>query len=218
VSVRGSLVVLAISLVASACAPPSGPRYESASGAARAYGEALSSGDADGAHGLELATAHRGRDVAAQAARIADAREELGRVGRALASAGDAVIRTRARIPLESGELVVLARAADGSWRIEGGTPGAPALETPRDAIAALRSALTRRDLRALEEMLAQRSRAAWEREVERVLEETGDLDALQIVIEGDRATVTTPDGAVIELARESGEWRLVEVRPMPAP
>jgi hypothetical protein len=184
----------------------------------RAYAEALARGDVHAAYALEAETAHRGRDVAAHAERLEDARAELAEVGRAIAAATDAALRAHARIPLESGEVVVLARDPDGAWRFEGGTLGAPALAAPPDALAALRSALVRRDLRAIEELLARATRATWEDEVRRVIEALEDPDALRVVVNGERATATTPDGGTIELVREAEEWRIVDIDPGPAP
>jgi len=136
--------------------------------AVRAYADALARGDAAGAHAMELESAHRDRDVDAQRARFDDAREELAQVGRALASAPPDATHAHARIALANGETVVLARDADGGWRIEGGVLGVPALVEPRDAVVALRGALARRHLRGIEEVLARRTRAAWEAEVAR--------------------------------------------------
>ncbi|UJR82649.1 hypothetical protein [Sandaracinus amylolyticus] len=184
--------------------------------AVRAYAEALARGDAAGSYAMELETAHRDRDVGAQRARFEDARGELAEVGRALASAPAEATRAHARIALANGETVVLARDSDGGWRIEGGVLGVPALVEPRDAVIALRSALARRDLRGIEEVLAQRTRAAWEAEVARVLEQTDDEDALRVTVDGERAFVRTPGGIEIELAREGEEWRVVDVRPAP--
>lgn len=181
-----------------------------------AYGEALARRDADATLALELVTAHRGRDARTQSAAFDSASEELAGLGAALTALDPARVLARARIPLRSGEVALLARAPDGSWRIEGGPALAPALASPEDAIAALRSALMRRDLRAIEEVLAQRTRASWEAEVARVIEETEDPEALRIEIEGDRARVITPDGAIVELAREADEWRVLDVQSAP--
>lgn len=178
------------------------------------YADALARGDAEATLAMEADSAHRGRDGAAQAARMEDARAELAALGSAMAEAPPAALREHARVPLASGELVVMARDPDGGWRIEGGVLGVPALVAPRDAIAALRSALARRDLRGVEEVLARRTRAAWEDEVARVVEQTADPDALQIRLDGDRAIVTTPGGVRIELVREADEWRVLDVQP----
>jgi hypothetical protein len=209
---RPRLLVLALALAG--CAHAYG-RTDPPAPVARAYGAALAEGDAAQSHALETAGAHRGRSVEAQRARIEDARAELADVGRRIA---EGPITSRARIPLANGETVVLAWSADGTWRIEGGLAGAPALAAPTDAIAALRSALVRRDLPGIEETLARETRAAWEDEVTRVIDALEDPDALGIDVRGDRATVTTPDGSVVELAREADAWRVVDVRPGPAP
>lgn len=182
-----------------------------------AYADALTRGDAEAMTALEADAAHRGREVTDQHALVADAREELAELGRALAQAPPSAVRVHARAPVAGGEIVVMARDADGGWRIEGGVLGVPALVAPRDAVAALRSALARRDLRGVEEVLAQRTRAAWEDEIGRVIEQTSDPDALQIRVDGEHAIVTTPDGVEIELVREAEEWRVLDVRPTPA-
>lgn len=181
------------------------------------YADALSRGDADAALALEADAAHRGRALEDQRARMGDAREELAELGAAITSAPPSALRVHARIPVGGGELVVMARDPDGGWRVEGGVLGVPALVAPRDAVAALRSALARRDLRGIEEVLAQRTRAAWEEEVRRVIEQTSDPDALQIRVDGERAIVTTPDGVELELVREAEEWRVLDVRPTTA-
>ncbi|AKF04740.1 hypothetical protein DB32_001889 [Sandaracinus amylolyticus] len=185
--------------------------------AVRAYAEALARGDAAGTYEMELDVAHRDRDVAAQRARFEDARGELAEVGSALASAPRDAMRAHARVALSNGETVVLARDSDGGWRIEGGVLGVPALVEPRDAVVALRGALARRHLRGIEEVLARRTRAAWEAEVARVLEQTADEDALRVTVDGERAFVRTPGGIEIELVREGEEWRVVDVRPIAA-
>lgn len=183
--------------------------------AARAYGRALAAGDLAGARALEAGGDDpRAEESGGDAGAAGDAHEELAEVGRALVEAPPSATREVARVPLVNGETVVLARDPDGGWRIEGGVLGVPALVSPRDAVAALRSALARRDLRAIEELLARRTRAAWEEELRRVIDQTADADALAIEVEGERAVVTTPDGARIELALEAEEWRVVDVRP----
>ena len=213
---RAAAVAILAAAVLAGCGGASAARRAAPDPVVRAYGEALVAGDAARTLELELPTAHAGRDQEAQRAAFAGAERELAEVGAALVATAPARVRAHARIPLADGEAAVLVRGEDGTWSIEGGPIGAPALVSPRDAIASLRSALVRRDLRALEEVLAQRTRAAWEAEVARVIEETADPDALEIHVEGETARVVTPDGAIIELAREADEWRVVDVRPAP--
>ena len=44
------------------------------------------------------------------------------------------------------------------------------------------------------------------------MLEATEDADDLEVEIQGNRARVRTTGGGTIELVRESGEWRVVDV------
>ena len=194
-----------------ACAPAVVPDPGPAA-TLQAYARALTAGDSDAAHALESARAHRGRDRAAQRARLLDAHAELAAVGQAI-TGGQADVR--ARVPLEEGPPAVLRLEPDGRWRIEGAF-GAPALASPRDTVSALHGALVRRDLRGIEETLARSTRGALEDELGRVAEALEDPDAVHVDLHGDGATVTAPDGTVVELVQEAGVWRVLDVRPGP--
>ena len=60
---------------------------------------------------------------------------------------------------------------------------------------------------------MASQPRAEVEDEARRWLEGTSDVDALEISVVGETATVRTPTGGTIELVREGGEWRITELR-----
>ena len=77
----------------------------------------------------------------------------------------------------------------------------------------ALHDALARSRVLAVTALMARAPRAELESELERWIDGTADPDALEISVEGESATVVTPTGEQIELARESGEWRVVELR-----
>lgn len=189
-----------------------GPGVEGPERAIRAYASALSSGDEDGAWVLLDEDARRGRSPEEHAALMERNARELADQSRALArAAGSDAVEARARVSLESGETVVLV-LEEGGWRIDGGILDATGLGTPRDAVAALRRALMRRDLRSIERILSRQTRAEWEEEVRRVVESTADPDDLEVEIQGGRARVRTTGGGSIELVRESGEWRVVDV------
>jgi hypothetical protein len=185
---------------------------EGPSGAIRAYAGALQRGDEAAAWALLDEDARRGRSEAEHAELMARNAEELAEQGQALArAAGSDAVQARARVPLRSGETVVLV-LEEGRWRIDGGVLDAAGLGTPRDAVAAFRRALMRRDLRGIERVLSRQTRAEWEEEVRRVVESTADPDDLEVEIQGNRARVRTTGGGSIELVRESGEWRVVDV------
>jgi predicted nucleotidyltransferase len=44
------------------------------------------------------------------------------------------------------------------------------------------------------------------------VVESTADVDDLEVEIQGNHARVRTTGGGSIELVRESGEWRVVDI------
>jgi hypothetical protein len=104
----------------------------------------------------------------------------------------------------------------DGQWRIDGGVFDSAGLGTPLEAVASFRRALMRRDLSGIERVLSRQTRAEWEDEVRRLLESTADPDDLAVEIQGNRARVRVTGGGSIELVRESGEWRVVDVHDPP--
>jgi hypothetical protein len=184
------------------------------SGTIRAYARALEHGDAPAAWTLLDEDARRGRTSAEHARLMAQNRGELSQQGRALArAAGGSDVEARARVALRSGENVQLV-LEDGGWRIEGGVLDAAGLGTPLDAVGAFRRALMRRDLGGVERVLSRQTRAEWEEEVRRLVESTADPDDLEVEVQGNRAQVRTTGGGSIELVRESGEWRVVDVHP----
>ena len=189
-----------------------GPPVRGPSPSVRTYAGALQRGDADGAWALLDEDARRGRSEAEHATLMEANGAELREQGAALArAAGTDAVEARARVPLQSGETVVLV-LEDGRWRIDGGVLDAAGLGTPLDAVAAFRRALMRRDLEGGERVLSRQTRAEWEEELRRVLEATADTDDLEVEIQGNRARVRTTGGGSIELVRESGEWRVVDV------
>lgn len=172
-------------------------------------------GDAAGAWGfLGEAARHRApRD--GYAALMTQNAGELRQEGGALlaASRNAAASVARARVELASGERVVLV-LEDGRWRVDGGVFDAAGLGTPLDAVASFRRALMRRDLPGIERTLSRQTRAEWEAELRQLVEATEDRLDLEVDIQGEQARVRMTGGGFIELVRESGEWRVVDVHP----
>lgn len=190
-----------------------GPPVEGPSGRILAYADALERGDAERAWALLDEDARRGRSRTEHAALMRQNEAELREQGEALErAAGSDAVEARAHVTLASGETVVLV-LEDGRWRIDGGVLDAYGMGTPRDAVAAFRRALMRRDLNGIERVLSRQTRAEWEEEVRRVIDSTADPDDLEVEIQGNRARVRTTGGGSVELVRESGEWRVVDVR-----
>ncbi len=189
-----------------------GPREEGPSRAVERYAGALARGDAPAAWALLDEEARRGRTAARHGELMTANATELREQAEALArAAGAETIDAHARVELASGESVVLV-LEEGGWRVDGGVLDAAGLATPLDAVAAFRRALMRRDLPGIERVMSRQTRAEWEEEIRRLVESTEDPDDLEVELQGNRARVRTTGGGSIELVRESGEWRVVDV------
>ncbi|MCB9593693.1 MAG: hypothetical protein H6719_13250 [Sandaracinaceae bacterium] len=202
--------ILALGVCATACGGSA--RDQGPSRTLQQYAGALSRGDAATAWALLDEDARRGRSPEEHAALLSTNAAELREQGEALArSAAPETIDAQARVQLASGETILLV-LEEGGWRIDGGVLDAAGLVTPLDAVAAFRRALMRRDLPGVERVLSRQTRAEWEEEVRRVIEGTEDTDDLEVEVQGNRARVRTTGGGSIELVRESGEWRVVDI------
>jgi hypothetical protein len=76
-------------------------------------------------------------------------------------------------------------------------------------ALRELRAALSRRSYRALSHVLSSDARGDVERQVEDLTAGLERPETLDIVIVGDRATVTTPGGHRVDLVNEAGVWKV---------
>lgn len=145
--------------------------------------------------------------------RIAAARGDAGAELSALGAAiRQAPVDARARAFFADGASLELVREGE-AWRIDRGTLGRPMLTRPVDAITALHDALARSRGEALVALMARAQRAELAAELERWIAATADPEALQISVEGERAHAVTPTGEEIDLVREAGEWRILELR-----
>jgi len=138
----------------------------------------------------------------------AELREHAGHVDDAVKADE---VQSRAEVELRDGEKAVLTLEG-GRWTLLGGVLDAPALQTPRDAVRALRHAVQRRSLRGLMRVLSREARAGLDDERTRFLEETADPLDLEVEIQGNEARVRLTGGRVLRLRREAGEWRVVDV------
>jgi hypothetical protein len=177
-----------------------------------AYVAAIRAGDARAVYALLEPETQAAVPYEDFAATFEDNQQEL----RDQAEAVEDVVRSdqvesRATVPLDDDETAVLT-LEDGRWTVLGGVLDAPALQTPKDAVLALRHAVQRRSLRGLMRVLGREARAGLEDERRRFLEETADPLDLEVEIQGNRARVRLTGGRVLMLAREAGEWRVVEV------
>jgi hypothetical protein len=136
-------------------------------------------------------------------------RDELHALGETLARA---TVDEAAHVYLVDGPAVTLVREGE-SWRVDRGVLGRPSMGRPLDAVLALHDALVRSRIDGVLGLLARGTRAEAQAELSRWILGTADPDALQITVTGESATVTTPTGDHLDLVRESGQWRIVELR-----
>lgn len=183
-----------------------------------ACGPPVAGGAADTAHALAAALQAQdapalARLTGSSADRIVAAREDAGSELVALGSAlGQASVEPRARVFFVDGGSVELVQDGE-AWRIDRGTLGRPILARPVDAVAALHVALSRSRAQALLAVMSRGQRAELATELERWIAATADPEALEISVQGEHALAVTPTGEQIDLVREAGEWRVLELR-----
>ncbi len=180
-------------------------------GTVGAWVRAVRAHDAAGAFALLDPRARDGLDAARFAALFAENHAELEAQAAALEAQAARRVDARARLTLVGGEVVALV-LEDGAWRIDGGVLDAPGLRTPEDAVASLRRALSRRSLPGVLRVLSRGTRADVEAELARLNAASEDTADLEVHVDGDAAEVRLGGGARVQLVREAGEWRVVDV------
>lgn len=199
-----ALLVLAIGCAgASAVTPPQATVDR--------YLKAIDAGNADAAYALLSEQRRNEIDLAQFKARFTDTRAELTERAAQLRDTGQRA-QAEATVELQNGETVRLVLER-GQWRIAAGLLDATSLRTPVDAVRTLRQVLLRRDLAGLLSLLTRDERTSWEAALGRIIESTADPLDWETDIRGDEATVRTTGGGVILLRRESGRWRVQDIR-----
>jgi len=147
---------------------------------------------------------------------LTDNRAELEAQARDFDQAPANNVQARARVTLDSGEVVALVLEGE-RWVIDSGVLDALSLRTPLDAVRALRQSLQRRSWAGLERVLARLPRAQIEADFDSVVEDTADELDLVVDAQGsNRAVVRTTSGRRIELVREGRDWRVLSIGPEP--
>lgn len=175
--------------------------------AARAYEQALESGDAARVRALLSKDAQDtyseqdvkallqrdGQELRAQAAACAD---ESARVE------ATAVVRG-------AGQAELGLTLEEGAFRIDSEAALFPRPATPEAAARALRAALSSGHIERIERALSGQRRAFLEERRAALLESLADLERASIRVSDQSAVIELPDGQVLELVEEGGVWRV---------
>jgi hypothetical protein len=132
---------------------------------------------------------------------------ELERRAKAFSGA-DSEVNATATVRYSDGEVVAL-RLEDGQFRLSSAVAFPAAAATPTQALHELRAALSRQSYRSLLQVLSSDTRSAVEGQVVELIDALERPETLDVVVSGDRATVTTPGGHRVELINESGVWKV---------
>ena len=140
-----------------------------------------------------------------------DAKKELSAQGTFLGRP-EAKPEAVAVVRYEDGEVAELA-LEEGVFRVSSAAALPVSPRTPSEALAGLRQALARRSYAALVRVLAAETRSALESDASAIVRGLEDPETLEIEVEGDQAEVELPGGHVVKLKRESGVWRVEDLK-----
>lgn len=194
-------------LLAFVCCACSGPQIPDPKLAARRWNDALQRGDADAAYALlsESARQAYGREGVKRV--LARDREELLAVV-AAATSQNAQLETLARVGYGDGHSasVVL---EDGAFRVAAAAALPARATTPEAALLELREVLARRSFAGLLRVLTADAGSTLDSHLTSVVAALADPGAVEIEIDGRRATVRLRGGHTVKLEREDGAWRV---------
>ncbi len=172
-----------------------------------AYADALARGDVEAVWALMSDESKRAMSKDELKKIISDQKVELSEQSASLAAA-ERVVKTRARIRYDDGEVVTLDLEEDG-FRVAAADALPAAAKTPAQALGQLRRVLARRSYVGMLRVLSPEARAEVEQGLRSLVEGLNEPDALQITLEGDTAKVSVPGGHEVKLRREDGVWRI---------
>lgn len=171
------------------------------------YAEAIRQKDARALHELLDAESQRALGQAQVERLLRDSARELERRAQLLGGA-DREVSAHAALRFSDGEVVTL-KLEGGEFRISSASAFPSGASTPAQALHELRAALARQSYPALLQVLSDDTRGALERQVLELIRDLEHPETLDIAVDGDSATVTTPAGHRVELINEGGVWRV---------
>ncbi len=179
--------------------------------AARAYARAAAAGDADALYEMMTSEGRQshGRDGVQRL--VEETRPELQRRSQSL-SKGPLLAAARAELGYGDGEVAVL-ELEEGTFRVGAAATLPAGATTPHQALADLRRALAQRSYAALARVLADGNRRHLEEQLTSLVRSLEDPEGADVSVQGDRATVTLPEGHLVSLRREQGVWKVEDFR-----
>jgi len=219
---RALVAGLSALLVASACATS---RPATPEDALSAYARALRNGQAREAYDLLSIEAKKDIPYASFQRILRENPDEAVALGRALSQPA-AAPRVTAVVKAPNGEALLLV-LEDGAWRVDGSAIDLYGQGTPEVALRSFVRAFKNRRYDVLlrfvpeaerEGLDAKKLESAWAGEEKAELEGLvaaveSSLQAASLEVTGDRATMAFGTGGTVELVRESGLWKVEDLR-----
>lgn len=128
-----------------------------------------------------------------------------------MAALRESEAQAQAIVTDDSGQRVAVVLDEDG-WRVSGEVLGTAPYQRPQDTLRAFHHALDRGDLDGILRVFSRERRAEILLMMEALATSTEDPSVLPVVIEGDRAVLRHGRTRFV-LVRESGQWRISEIR-----
>jgi hypothetical protein len=191
-----------------ACGPRAMPDPRDA---ARAYARAAAAGDADALYEMMTSEGRQSHGREGVQRLVEETRPELERRSQSL-SRGPLVAEARAELGYADGEVAVL-ELEEGTFRVGAAATLPAGATTPQQALVELRRALAQRSYATLSRALADGTRRHLEDQLSSLVRSLEDPEAADVSIQGDRATVTLPEGHLVSLRREQGVWKVEDFR-----
>jgi hypothetical protein len=175
------------------------------------YVAAVDTGDSDAAYDLLSAAQRAAVSRQEFAAAFRANRAELRAQARALRRLAPRDVPVTSEVAYADGESATVALEG-AEWRIAGGVADAHSLRSPRETLRSLRRALERRSFDSVMRILSRRSRSQIDDELRRLVDGLSAAEHLDVAVDGDHARVEYAPGHGIDLVREDGEWRVLDL------
>lgn len=194
-------------LSALACWACSGAQVPDPKDAARRWNEALERGDEDAVYALLSESARQAWGREGVQRMLARDRKELLVVASA-ATAPTAQLETSARVTYADGHSAAVV-LEEGAFRVAAAAALPAHAATPEAALQELREVLARRSFAGLLRVLTADAGRSLDSHLTSVVEALADPAAVDLEIDGRRASVRLPGGHTVKLEREDGAWRV---------